>query len=282
MKLIKFYVIFLIIVFLSGCSFDLNTEYEGDYPELYTIACNSLITNGEFTDAEYSDTVRIYVLETDAYGRKLFAYIDNDHYSDHMPYYTERISFLISQFSDNEYVYYYPYYNFICYHEYVDAHMVNEKNIMSYYQKVSNNEINQLKECNDWNKPINENNCVKSKITNLYDRHFRKYSYIKKYKNIYTELLGYSIENMYGYVISEDYYGNKLLFIQEYHDKSYIIIVSKSWKYNDKSKLIYEDFKEGNEFYLPYTDNFTFQEQLAEFKKNNYWNTKSLDDVLKD
>ena len=79
MKLIKFYVIFFIIVFLSGCSFDLNTEYEGDYPELYTMACNNLITNGEFKDAEYSDTVRIYVLETDAYGRKLFAYIDNDY-----------------------------------------------------------------------------------------------------------------------------------------------------------------------------------------------------------
>ena len=153
---------------------------------------------------------------------------------------------------------------------------------MSYYQKISENEIKYLKECNDWDKPINKNNFVKSKITNLYDRNFRKYSYIKKYKNIYTELLGYSSENIYGYVICEDYYGNKMLFIQKYYDKSYIIIVSKTWKYNEESKLIYEDFKEGNEFYLPFTDNFTFQEKFAEFKKNNFWNIKSLDDVLKD
>ena len=125
-------------------------QYNGDYGDLYTVAvCNIFGAKGYFSDGEYVCDPIIEIIETDNYGRTLF-------------YYSERGPFgcaiVIMQKSDDEYVYYYqddcymPYYNVDC------AYYFDFREIFS------DEDINTLKERNDWNKEINVELCTKTQI----------------------------------------------------------------------------------------------------------------------
>jgi len=109
-----------------------DVTYDGDEPELFSLALHSLLGVRGFQGG----TIRlpyITVVEEDEYGRILFSYIE------------DRVdSLLIIQKVDNDYAYFYPHYNFI---------------IASTEERWGflDGNVENLKEINSWNQPMSDN-----------------------------------------------------------------------------------------------------------------------------
>ena len=104
-KIIRCLILMISVVVLSGCFLERRepAEYIGEYPELFTVAINSLLgVRGYSLSGGHQPTITI--LEEDDYGRVLFEYREGG-FS-----YPSR---LIMQKAENGYAYFYPYYNFI-------------------------------------------------------------------------------------------------------------------------------------------------------------------------
>jgi len=113
-------------------------EYRGDHPELYTTAQNSLLgQRGYIPDhhVPHGFIPDIRILEKDRYGRILFTY------SEHRYGY----ALLIVQKVDDEFVYFYPHYNFIISLNHRDW----EAGFMTKF-------VDELKEANNWNQEMSE------------------------------------------------------------------------------------------------------------------------------
>lgn len=258
------------IMLLFGC--DINSKskkYSGEYPELYTIACNSIITEGYFENAQLKASAKVYILEEDDYGRKCFVYTDNDTFFNRSD--KKRFFILISQYADNEYVYYYQNYNFIALRELTTKYTLFMDDVKEIFYNCPKVDIENLKIWNDWGKPIDESKCVKSKITNYYNDDFREY------KNDYDKFV--KCEDIEGYVVSVDNYGNKLICVDDNcHEKTHVFITSNTNRRLNDSEIIFRDLSK--DYYLPFTKDYEYQDKLKQLKEENYWNVMSLDDVL--
>jgi len=117
------------LVLLLGCLFFLigcrDRIYDGDYPELFSVAIHSLLGARGF-DSRPEEPAWIRVLEGDNYGRRLFLY-DEGRIGGHL---------IIQKYEDG-FVYFYPHDNFVLYYltEEVEA---------------------TLKEANSWNQPMSD------------------------------------------------------------------------------------------------------------------------------
>jgi len=133
----------VIIVAISlsagGCTFN-SEDYHGEYPELYSIAINSVLGAKGYILSERKVDAKLTVLEKDEYGRTMFVYSEDNDISAY--------SLIISQKSDGKYVYFYPDYNFIS----------APKN------SFSTEAVAGLKQANDWGNEIDLNKCVKVEI----------------------------------------------------------------------------------------------------------------------
>ena len=120
-------------LFLAACLPPVEFEYLGNYPELYSVAINSLLgARGEGPGAMTGPVQpNIIVFEEDNYGRRLFSY---DEYS------SIGINRVIIQKVEGNYAYFYPHYNFI----------------LSSSNSFTDEEIEILKETNSWNQPMND------------------------------------------------------------------------------------------------------------------------------
>jgi hypothetical protein len=167
---------------LQGCFpfFLIKPSYPGKHPELFTVAIHSLIVARGFSVSGPPAGIRI--LEEDDYGRILF-YHSEGVYNNHR---------LIAQKSDNTYVYYYPDFNFIS---------------TDFRQKTM-----ELKEKNDWNRPLDKSKLIKQRIVKKKARYRLSRNNGEK---IYREATGYNgntrifRESRY---ITSDKYGKKMLF----------------------------------------------------------------------
>jgi len=131
--MLKLIVVLTLILFFSACR---TFEYSGDYPELFTIAVNSILgTQGGFAGRQYVQP-ELRVLDEDIHGRVLFMYSeDND---------VSPVSFLIMQKVEGDYVYFYPHYNFF-------------SDIISYIRRSPNDDkITTLKQLNSWNQELSD------------------------------------------------------------------------------------------------------------------------------
>lgn len=162
MKRIKRTIILLILtcltaLSLSGCKNCSYQGYAGKYPALYTEAIYSILgVHGYYDSVTIADPA-VEILETDEYGRVMYCYLESG-----------KFAILIAQKTDADYVYYYPDFNFIltsdCNKEWeIYTHTENISEYVKNY--FSAEEINQLKELNDFGKEINESNCIKTSIT---------------------------------------------------------------------------------------------------------------------
>ena len=147
----------------SGCA---SRYYRGDYPELFTVAMNSLLGITGVRPSLIGDP-EITILGNDSYGRTLFMYDEGGLLG---------ISILISQKSDGRYVYFYPHYNFIIFETFSEmtswAGTRSEVRIDRFFPEVIE-QIDELKEMNHWNQELNLENSVRREIA-IKNNHFRK------------------------------------------------------------------------------------------------------------
>lgn len=148
----KVFTLFLVQLFiligLTGCAYK---GYSGDYPNLYTVAINSVLWNNghSFSADRYIDP-KIEIIDEDRYGRIMFTYYEK-YYGD--------LSFsalVICQHSNEKDVFYYEDMNYI-----IKIQALYTQNINDFEDE----EIDQLKAANNWEQEINFDKCIKKEIT---------------------------------------------------------------------------------------------------------------------
>jgi len=245
----KIVLVAMIMILVAGCRRNTvdNTRYAGEHPELYSIAINSLVATRGYTQSEIKMQASIKLIEEDNYGRKLFIYSEGRGY--HL---------VISQKSDEKYVYFYPDYNFII----TISEDAGDIGLRFTDEKIfPPEEIEELKEYNDWNKEIDIEKCIKVEIVHQKDDGPMEYKVLKP---IYEELLGDDVSGHIKhriFLFTTDDYGRS---IYEFYGKgSYCIMVlfQPDGTYNESDgvmKLMHEELQ--------------YQDKLKEFKELNNWN----------
>ena len=159
-RIISLLLILISLFGLSSCIFENPYPYRGEYKELYTTAIYSIPDAvGYMHHGEGAYNSDIYIWEQDNYGRKLFSYCED--------YGNQIFALVISQASDETNVYFYPDINYALtfidsdysYEGATDDHLKNKT--QEFYMESKD----ELKEKNDWNKPIDKSKCVSYTIT---------------------------------------------------------------------------------------------------------------------
>ncbi len=147
-------VIIVLLLLLSSCR-EID-YYNRDHPHLFTQITSSLLGTGSY---DWRDGETIHIVETDDLGRELFFATS---WSD---IYLSIAIIGICQKTDEDSVYYYPDISFI-FKRTLSTHLpVVDGDISNYVdQHFIGDEIKNLKEKNDWNKPFVDANCIKKEI----------------------------------------------------------------------------------------------------------------------
>lgn len=135
--------------------------YDGEYPELEVVAINSVpgVLRSDMSD-------QVLVLEKDSYGRTLFACELNRVFTNINSPQNVVLAIIISQKTDLETVCYYTEINYdLAFLE--DYETLVTELISSHF---SEQDIETLKEKNDWNKPLEPDNSRYTKIPNVLDK----------------------------------------------------------------------------------------------------------------
>ncbi len=288
MRSASFLLIIAMILGLSGC---LNREnpypYRGSHKELYTTAIYSIPDAfGYMHHGEGAYNSDIYIWEQDDYGRTLFSYCED---------YSNRIFALVICQNYNETdVYFYPDKNYVLtlldyerlYEGAADDHLKHRtKDFYLTYK-------DQLKEENDWNKPLDKSQCVSYPITDHkvigQDVYAISSSQGDEILNDYTETLSFIVNPesgpyRYGDILQRDAEGRILHEIHgvhrnydklerdpdhfTYYDMTLWVITDKEGNY-DKENGIMVMYSEANE-----SDNsFVYDAaDILEFKNKNGW-----------
>lgn len=126
-------------------------KYEGEHPDLYTVAVNNVFgARGYMSNGESVYDPDIEVIEKDSYGRILFFY------DEHFSFGTALV--IMQAYDENKVSYYLDH----CYHPY--TYSEDSPYDATYRDLFTEKEISDLKELNDWNKPINGEKCTSSSI----------------------------------------------------------------------------------------------------------------------
>ena len=254
-------IVFIVCVFVFTSCFRVR-GHSGEFPDLFTVAVSSLVTESFINDIETEFECEVFKIEEDDYGRVLFSYRDKD-------YNFIKNNVLISQYTESGRVYFYQNFNFIC------SRLSNEDYYSGNYRNnpliwVSEEDLNNLKKWNDWNKPINNEKCVSALVRNIFDD--------KEYNEVPIEVENRINGIQSSYVVSRDNYDNKLIFV-ETNENDYVCIVSKTGRILNEN--FYVEYANNNTgFYLPFEANYEYQIQLKWLRDNNFWNIKSIDHIL--
>jgi len=243
---------FLMFTILSGCVTFLiyssrtshrDGKYNGDYPELYSIAVNSVLgTRGYHPDSHGRFQSMVEIREEDSFGRVMFFYYEKNTIS--------RLSLIISQKSDEEYAYYYPDYNFI--------------SIPG--GKFSDEKIEEMKRKNDWNMNIDIDRYEKVKII----RQKAEKGPVKKsqVKEFHRKVLGNDASgNHFTIFFTKDDY-NRSMYVgfgrrrKDLSERYDILFFQPDGSYDDKNGV------------MELTDLNNYQDDLMAFKERNNWNIK--------
>lgn len=246
-------IIFLLcILTLTSSCFPSYEEIWGN-PELQAVGINSML--GVYC---YEENL-VKMLEEDDFGRTLFAYVAKSIFADTQHNY--QISIVISQKTTEKNSYFYPDVNYITYELadediYYSPEGIPTEIIEKYF---TSEQIEALKQRNDWNKTLNEGNFFEVKI---YDVKPSRISYDKMESELQK------VSNLKP---------GKLFIINNRGDEVYCardkifddILQEDVWKYYlvifDKDGNIYED---GIEEII---DIWDYKEQLMAFKARFNW-----------
>lgn len=161
-RTISLLLILISLVGLSSCIFSRDNPYpyRGAYKELYTTAIYSIPdAEGYMHHGEGAYNSDIYIWEQDDYGRKLFSYCED--------YGNQIFALVISQASDETNAYFYPDINYAL--TFIDSEYsyegAKDNHLKSKTEEFYIENKDELKEKNDWNKPIDKSKCVSYPIT---------------------------------------------------------------------------------------------------------------------
>lgn len=266
-KMISFIVFICSAIFaLCACGGCTYLGYRGDYPALYTEAVSSILGVAGFYDDPSLADPEIKVLETDDYGRVMYTYSESG-----------MLAVCIMQKSDEEYVYYYPDFNFIKNTNYTWAEDINECVSNSFSQE----RISTLKELNDFGKEFDETKCIKTAIVRKKETHKFSKDTEKQLEALckqYAKDSGCKGEDSvyrYSEYCTSDNYGRMLFYIYGLHRDAngdgispnsktkyfdWAIIFNPDWSYDKTNTL------------LELTDIDNYQSDLKEFKQLHNWN----------
>ena len=253
----KIILLTIIVVFgTSGCG---SRYYRGDYPELFTVALNSLL--GVVGVApNLIDDPRIVVLEEDNHGRILFMYEEGRGLG---------ISILISQKSDGKNVYFYPHYNFIIFKTFEEMtfRVTRDGLQMNHLYPEIIAQIDGLKKRNDWNQELNLEKSIRKEI-DVYNNFNRK-----------GPVKDSTLLELYDLALGDDAWENPLKFYvnlltTDVYGRSVYLGTGGEW---DNQRHVMMFFQPDGSFdevkgVMEWVDTHTYQTALREFKELNGWN----------
>ena len=228
-KIICFLIIICLCLGFSGCPYT-PARFLGQEVGLYSVAMNSVLGCSYHGD--------IKVLEEDSFGRVLFSGSSTLNY----------FSILICQKEDkqNGYVYFYP-----------DCNFIVAKNA----DDITEDQIDLLKQQNNWDEELNENLMTKVKILRKQEKMSsditkRKIKKILKEDPSYVWHAGFRLE-----LVTKDAKGKHLFYVRTTpgFDRNYVVIINANGTY-DKDNCIMEII-----------DLWNYQDDLKEFKAHNDW-----------
>jgi len=267
-------------------------KYKGEYPELYSIAVNSILGASGSSPGEWGPfPVFLETWEEDGYGRKTFFYSEGDMYS-----------LLISQKTDEKYAYFYPDYNFvnadaknnttvgmtaIMLAQAIESEEPKVENCFGYYRVdepknlFTEEIVEELKAKNDWGKEIDLNKCAKvetqrKKIQPEIDKK-RKKDFETISKKVAKEAGCKGDDSVFRFArhcISDDY-GRTLYYVYGIHrdvkgegmspksemmDIYFTIIFNPDGTFNEETCA------------MRLIDRYNYQDNLKAFKDLNNWN----------
>ena len=241
---------------ISGCG---GRYYRGDYPELFTVALNSLL-GASGVAPNLIDDPEIIVLEKDSYGRTLFMYDEGGWFG---------VSILISQKSDGNYVYFYPHYNFIIFEAFSEMTSRIARNGLRkehlYPEIIA--QINELKQKNDWNYELDLERSTRREIEVYYNFDRKGPVRDEVLLELYNIALGDDAwENplrFYVNFLTTDDYGRSVYLGTggEWDNQRHVVMFFQPDGYFDEEKGVME-----------LKDMFGYQTALREFKELNDWN----------
>lgn len=241
----------LTLLILTGC----YSGYSGEHTDLYTVAINSLSwIFGHSFGADFAMDSEIEIIEQDQYGRTLFTYYEKYYVGGDISF----SSLVICQSSNEQHAFYYEDVNFIVKEQEVDIPWpVNE---------FTNEEIEQLKLANDWNKPLNLEKCVKKELTTekLDVPHEKKIEKIIEEQFQLHERDKISVRYLTKSAVNDNYliYGY-LRGYADFHINDFeVYFVGLVEIENNKIKDVH---------FLQPTNVFDYQTELMEFKKAHNW-----------
>ena len=268
-RLIVLIVIFLIPILFSGC--DDPREYKGPYVDLNILASNSIF-GLDSIDSNY-----ILIAEEDSYGRILFVYWGESYITLEQLFGDEGacvLGVLIAQKTEGKYVYFYPDYNFVLYKDTTHQYMPTDEEFLLYIQDASRaNDIERLKHENDWGKPIDENKCVRAKVSrkNRDDESRSRLVSDKALGRVSEQITPQDGSFLvdYIYLTSDDfdrhiYYARVMEESEEnlLFKDTYIIMFNKDGSFDPNAGI------------MEPADVLNYQDELKAFKDRNGWNIR--------
>ena len=254
---------FIVIVLLRlGVIGPDGRYYRGDYPELYTVAINSILGSRGYRQYSLPTPVILHVIDVDAYGRALFFYTELYFRSEE----NARISaysLVISQGSDGEYVYFYPHYNFISVGQMIHTQRyfsaVDTSQLVADFTAEA---IAELKERNSWNQALNLDNAVRVPIVRTKEDRDGPVDR-EQLLSFYNELHGRESTQWHGGVATffiADAYGRSIYTFQRGRRRVFVVMFLPDGSF-DRNTGVME---------LP--DLQQYQDELKEFMELNDWN----------
>lgn len=237
--IIVFCCLFIVAIFVSGCD---RKTYRGKYPDLYTVAINSVLWNaGHSMGSDFAQQSEIEILEKDAYGRILFTYFESAN---------AKSNLIVSQGSQDGYAYYYEDYNFLT------------KNNGRQKAEFTEEEKDYLKSINDWDKEVDFGKCVKKKIVKVKQNIPCDTKVIEERIIQYFDASG-KIRWMSLKYLTEDSIGNFIIYGQ-------IHIHENDMPVETNLVVLVKAGCEDFEFFTP-TEIYNYQDEFKNFKEQNGW-----------
>ena len=260
----------LIVLMLSGCfSGPLPHAYLGPYADLNSEVTNSIL-------GIYGvDNNTIVVVEEDSYDRRLFAYWGQTNAADttlknsHWIY-----AFLITQKSNEKFVYFYPDYNFILYRGESErtVRLSNEELVQRAKDPAYAYDIEWLKQKNGWGEPLDESKMVGVLVSQQNLERASNFTLVsdEAKEKARRQIASYNDGEERGaflYLTTDDY-ARHIYFFRVIKDedesylKSYVVMFNKDGSFDEVNGI------------MEITNLWNYQDDLKAFKDRNGWNTQ--------